>query len=133
MKHKVVLWTLLFAFIPMYAHGQANSINLWHSYTAGERQALELVIKRFQSKHPNLQVEASFVPFNALADKLTAARYKIEMMTSATRRERYPLCCPCCAAAPGAQTLWADKSGRPQQPAGRAARIAAEPETESRT
>jgi len=57
----------------MYAHGQANSINLWHSYTAGERQALELVINQFQSEHSHLKVEASFVPFNALADKLTAA------------------------------------------------------------
>ncbi|MBI4819617.1 MAG: extracellular solute-binding protein [Deltaproteobacteria bacterium] len=41
---------------------------LWHSYTRSEREALEAALATYPAK-----VEASFVPFSALADKLTAA------------------------------------------------------------
>ncbi|MBI2376862.1 MAG: extracellular solute-binding protein [Deltaproteobacteria bacterium] len=41
---------------------------LWHSYTRAEREALESALAGYPDR-----VEASFVPFSALVDKLTAA------------------------------------------------------------
>jgi len=55
------------------AQAEQTVIRLWHSYTAGEREALDLIVKKFDDSNNSLRVEASFVPFNALADKLTAA------------------------------------------------------------
>jgi len=55
------------------ASGQTEPLKLWHSYTSGEREALETVVNRFKQKNPRQKLELSFVPFNALADKLTAA------------------------------------------------------------
>jgi maltose-binding protein MalE len=68
-----IIGCCVFLFLSAPAWGQVQTLNLWHSYTAGEREALELVVKNFQKHQPKLQVEVSFVPFNALADKLTAA------------------------------------------------------------
>lgn len=48
-------------------------VALWHSYAGKERKALELALERFDKKHPELKVNISAVPFEALADKLTAA------------------------------------------------------------
>lgn len=46
---------------------------LWHSYNGGERAALMEALRAFEAAHPGLKVATSAVPYDALADKLTAA------------------------------------------------------------
>jgi len=53
------------------AHADAPKLKLWHSYTGVERAGLEAAVAAL--KDDRFTVEASFVPFDAMADKLTAA------------------------------------------------------------
>ena len=49
------------------------TVELWHSYRARERQALEQTIADFNTSHPDIQIKTTFVPYDAYLDKLTAA------------------------------------------------------------
>jgi len=51
----------------------ADTVVLWHSYRAEERQALEQTVTAFNTGHPGVQVKTVFVPYDAYLDKLTAA------------------------------------------------------------
>ncbi|MBW1873101.1 MAG: extracellular solute-binding protein, partial [Deltaproteobacteria bacterium] len=65
--------TILFC---MLAAGQVLAgveIELWHSYRAQERSALEKTITEFNTTHADIQIKATFVPYDAYLDKLTAA------------------------------------------------------------
>lgn len=55
------------------APGDTPAIKLWHSYLGREREGLTQALEVFKSTNPGFAVEASFVPFSALVDKLTAA------------------------------------------------------------
>lgn len=48
-------------------------VTLWHSYNGPERDALEAVVRAFEATSPGFRVAPSMVPYDALADKLTAA------------------------------------------------------------
>lgn len=48
-------------------------ITLWHSYNGREREALLAVLAAFEETQPGFRVTSSAVPYDALADKLTAA------------------------------------------------------------
>ncbi len=50
-----------------------ETITLWHSYRAQERDALEKTISEFNTTHKNIQIKTVFVPYDAYLDKLTAA------------------------------------------------------------
>src|SRR5882672_11455334 len=49
------------------------TVVLWHAYRGAEQQALEIVLARFRSDHPEATVETLAVPFDAYASKLEAA------------------------------------------------------------
>jgi maltose-binding protein MalE len=49
------------------------TVELWHSYRARERQALEKTIADFNTSHPDILIKTTFVPYDAYLDKLTAA------------------------------------------------------------
>lgn len=51
----------------------AEDVVLWHSYRAGERKALEQVVKSFNDKQTEVKVRLLSVPYDAFADKITAA------------------------------------------------------------
>jgi arabinogalactan oligomer/maltooligosaccharide transport system substrate-binding protein len=46
---------------------------LWHSYRAEERAALEKVVAAYNAKNPGASVKTLAVPFDAIADKISAA------------------------------------------------------------
>lgn len=50
-----------------------TEITLWHSYNGAEREALEQAVEAFVQTDPGFEVAVSGVPYDALADKLTAA------------------------------------------------------------
>jgi arabinogalactan oligomer/maltooligosaccharide transport system substrate-binding protein len=51
----------------------AGELVLWHSYRAEERAALEKVVAAWNAAHPNTHVTTLAVPFDAFADKISAA------------------------------------------------------------
>ncbi|MFO0727453.1 MAG: extracellular solute-binding protein [Myxococcota bacterium] len=55
------------------ASAEPVPIKLWHSYTHAERDGLEAALGAFAKKHPEIAVESSYVPYDAVTDKLTAA------------------------------------------------------------
>jgi arabinogalactan oligomer/maltooligosaccharide transport system permease protein len=58
---------------PAAAAAPKTRLKLWHSYNRNEREALERALGLYQESHPAIEVETSFVPFDALTDKLSAA------------------------------------------------------------
>jgi arabinogalactan oligomer/maltooligosaccharide transport system permease protein len=48
-------------------------INLWHSYRAQERDALEKTVDKFNTEHAKVKIKITFVPYDAFLDKVTAA------------------------------------------------------------
>jgi maltose-binding protein MalE len=50
-----------------------TTIKLWHSYSKSERDGLTEALAAFAKTNPGFTVEASFVPYDALVDKLSAA------------------------------------------------------------
>lgn len=46
---------------------------LWHSYRGSEKEALDKIIKSFNTTEKDIQVEALPIPYDAFADKITAA------------------------------------------------------------
>ena len=51
----------------------AEKITLWHSYNGAEREALHAALAAFAETNPGFEIDVSAVPYDALADKLTAA------------------------------------------------------------
>jgi arabinogalactan oligomer/maltooligosaccharide transport system substrate-binding protein len=51
----------------------AADVTVWHSYRAGERKALEKVAELYNQKNPGHKVSLLAVPFDAIADKISAA------------------------------------------------------------
>ncbi len=79
MKAKLfpVLFALLSVFAPALAMPQKataqKEIVVWHAYRGDERAAFEKVVAQFNQSHPNIKVSSLAVPFDAFADKITAA------------------------------------------------------------
>lgn len=55
------------------AGAEPVEVKLWHSYNGRERQALEAAVEAFRRTTTDIAVTLSAVPYDALADKLTAA------------------------------------------------------------
>src|SRR3989442_12162220 len=55
------------------AHADAAEIVVWHAYRAGEKAALEKVAAAYNASHPSTKVSTLAVPYDAFADKISAA------------------------------------------------------------
>src|SRR5437588_4213471 len=51
----------------------AAEIVVWHAYRAGEKSALEKVAAAYNASHPSTKVTTLAVPYDAFADKISAA------------------------------------------------------------
>src|SRR5256886_5878703 len=51
----------------------AAEIVVWHAYRAGEKAALEKVAAAYNASHPSTKVSTLAVPYDAFADKISAA------------------------------------------------------------
>jgi arabinogalactan oligomer/maltooligosaccharide transport system substrate-binding protein len=51
----------------------AAELVVWHSYRAEERAAIEKVVAAYNADHPGTKVTTLAVPFDAIADKISAA------------------------------------------------------------
>src|SRR5437016_1905216 len=69
MKRRLLLLALLFADA---AAGQTELV-VWHSYRAAEKAAIEKVAAAFNASHPGTRVTTLAVPYDAFADKISAA------------------------------------------------------------
>lgn len=58
--------------IPAYAPAQ-TALTVWHAYRGEEKAAFEKVIADYNASHPNVVVSTLAVPYDAFADKITAA------------------------------------------------------------
>lgn len=63
---------LISVFAPALASAQ-KEIVIWHAYRGDEKAAFENVIQQFNQSHPNIKASALAVPYDAYADKITAA------------------------------------------------------------
>ena len=74
MRSKAILCTLaLLVFIPALATAQ-REIVVWHGYRGGEKAAFEKVVENFnQANAGKIKVATLAVPYDAFADKITAA------------------------------------------------------------
>jgi arabinogalactan oligomer/maltooligosaccharide transport system permease protein len=55
------------------AWAEPIAVSLWHSYRGLERVALEATVGEFNTQHPGIRIEATFLPYNAYLDKLNAS------------------------------------------------------------
>ena len=55
------------------AEVKKRQVLIWHAYRDAERAALDKLIGAWNAKHPNVQVKALAVPFDALVDKIQVA------------------------------------------------------------
>ncbi|MEM9293673.1 MAG: extracellular solute-binding protein [Acidobacteriota bacterium] len=58
--------------LPLEAFAQTELV-VWHAYRAGEKAAFEKVIETFNSSQKEIQVKTLAVPYDAYADKISAA------------------------------------------------------------
>jgi arabinogalactan oligomer/maltooligosaccharide transport system substrate-binding protein len=65
-----VILTVLLALV---ARPAAADLVVWHSYRGEERAAIEKVIAAYNAANPGHKVNALAVPFDAIADKISAA------------------------------------------------------------
>jgi arabinogalactan oligomer/maltooligosaccharide transport system substrate-binding protein len=63
---------LISVFAPALASAQ-KEIVIWHGYRGDEKAAFEKVIQQFNQSHPNIKASTLAVPYDAYADKITAA------------------------------------------------------------
>ncbi len=63
---------LISVFAPSLAMAQ-KEIVVWHSYRGDEKTAFEKVVAQFNQSHKGIKVSSLAVPFDAFADKITAA------------------------------------------------------------
>ncbi len=52
---------------------RAEDVTLWHAYRGAERDALSVVVDRWNASHPDTQIRPLEVPFQVFPDKLTQA------------------------------------------------------------
>ncbi len=74
MLHKKLALTIaatLFA-IPQLSEA-AKEVTLWHAYRSKEKVALEKVVANFNKSQSDIKLKAMVVPYDAFADKITAA------------------------------------------------------------
>ncbi len=69
----LLVLALVSAFMPAPAAAQKKEIVVWHAYRGDEKTAFEKVAAQFNQSHPNIKVSTLAVPFDAMADKITAA------------------------------------------------------------
>lgn len=50
-----------------------TALNVWHAYRGDEKTAFEKVIANYNASHPGVKVTTLAVPYDAFADKITAA------------------------------------------------------------
>jgi arabinogalactan oligomer/maltooligosaccharide transport system substrate-binding protein len=55
------------------ARAAAADLVVWHSYRAEEKAAIEKVVAAYNAAHPDAHVSTLAVPFDAFADKISAA------------------------------------------------------------
>jgi arabinogalactan oligomer / maltooligosaccharide transport system substrate-binding protein len=67
-----LLLALISVFAPVVASAQ-KEIVVWHAYRGDEKTAFEKVVAQFNKSHPNIKVSSLAVPYDAFADKITAA------------------------------------------------------------
>lgn len=63
---------LLLAFLPTLAFAQTEIV-VWHAYRGGEKTAFEKVVNTYNASQKAIKVSALAVPYDAFADKITAA------------------------------------------------------------
>ena len=64
---------LLFALLASHAAVAQTELVVWHSYRAAEKVAIEKVAAGFNASHPGTKVTTLAVPYDAFADKISAA------------------------------------------------------------
>ncbi|MCX7958672.1 MAG: extracellular solute-binding protein [Deltaproteobacteria bacterium] len=52
---------------------EKTKLVLWHSYRGGEKEALDKIIRNFNESEKDIMVESLPIPYDAFADKITAA------------------------------------------------------------
>jgi len=74
---RVVLLVFLVSLVlfPVFqkAFADPTKIVIWHAYRGEEKDAIEAVAANFNKEHADIQVSLLAVPFDALADKVSAA------------------------------------------------------------
>jgi arabinogalactan oligomer/maltooligosaccharide transport system substrate-binding protein len=68
-----LLLTVLLAIVVGASSAAAGDLVVWHSYRAEERAAIEKVVAAYNAAHPGTKVTTLAVPFDAIADKISAA------------------------------------------------------------
>jgi arabinogalactan oligomer/maltooligosaccharide transport system substrate-binding protein len=63
---------LISVFAPALALAQKEVV-IWHAYRGDEKAAFEKVVAQFNQSHPNIKASTLAVPYDAFADKITAA------------------------------------------------------------
>jgi arabinogalactan oligomer/maltooligosaccharide transport system permease protein len=53
--------------------GPPKTVTLWHSYRDDERKSLDQLIEHWNKNHPEIQITALAVPFDAIIDKFQVA------------------------------------------------------------
>lgn len=71
MRSGIVLLALLLS-VPSMAMAQ-KEIVVWHGYRGGEKAAFEKVVNQFNQSQKGVKVSTLAVPYDAFADKITAA------------------------------------------------------------
>jgi len=62
----------ILCWIPSSAPAQ-TALTVWHAYRGEEKAAFEKVVADYNASHPNVVVSTLAVPYDAFADKITAA------------------------------------------------------------
>lgn len=70
MRSGIVLLALLLLALPALAQ---KEIVVWHGYRGGEKAAFEKVVDQFNQSQKGVKVSTLAVPYDAFADKITAA------------------------------------------------------------
>ena len=70
MKKTILLAAIAFITLPAFAQ---KEIVVWHAYRGGEKTAFEKVVNQYNASQNRIRVSPLAVPYDALADKITAA------------------------------------------------------------
>jgi arabinogalactan oligomer/maltooligosaccharide transport system substrate-binding protein len=65
--------SLLIALLTSLSAFAQTEIVVWHAYRGGEKTAFEKVVNQFNASQKNIKVSPLAVPYDAFADKITAA------------------------------------------------------------
>jgi len=70
--------SLLFCLVAVFAFlfpttAAAQGLVIWHAYRGAEKVAFEKVVEAFNRSHPGIEATTLAVPYDAYADKITAA------------------------------------------------------------